>query len=265
MTTAVIIQARLASTRLPNKALADINGHPMLWHVVNRARRIPSVDSVCVATSFSEADQRLIDWCQREGIPVLRGGNGENDVLGRYFDVATQLGADVVMRVTGDCPCLEPGIACDVLTLFHKEGAEYASNVEVPYIDGTDCEVFSFELLAKAHEKATEPAEREHVSTWMRKHAKRKARLLREAPTLNVKLSVDTAEELDLVRAMFADLGDDFGLAEALEWWEKRGKGKDKPLDTLLGYPVTYVDDLPTPEIVLGQYVDAEGDKECNN
>jgi len=231
-TTAAIIAARLGSSRLPNKALADINGHPMLWHVVNRARRIPGVDQVVVATSFSAADQRLISWCQREGIPVYRGGAHENDVLGRYFDVATQLGADTIVRLTGDCPCFMPEIGTGVLRALIEQDASYASNVENDrYIDGFDCEALTMELLEQSHYKALKPAEREHVTLWARKHAKKKADYVPDVVLPKVKLSVDTLEELDLVRAMFADLGDDFGLAEVLAWCEKREAKDDAAKD----------------------------------
>lgn len=225
MNTVAIIQARLSSTRLKEKVLLDINGQPMLWRVVERARRIKGVDDVVVATSFHESDWPLIAYCQRAGVPVYRGGTSVDDVLGRYFDVATQLVVDVILRITSDCPCLDPGIGSQVLELFRKEKAEYASNVTEHYIDGTDVEAFTYTLLTRAHQEATEPGEREHVTTWMRANASKQASLLADGSWPKVKLSVDTAAELDLVQKLYAALGDDFGLAQALAWWKEQGMG----------------------------------------
>lgn len=241
MQTIAIIQTRMGSTRLPEKALADVAGRPMLMRVVERARKIEGVDQVVIATSFASADVQIVNWCQLNGIPVYRGGRSEADVLGRYFDVATQLGADVVVRITGDCPMLDPVESAKVLALFREGEYDYVSNVSPRVVpDGYDTEVLSMAALAKVHnyKLAQLPKYREHVTKFILNHPNNSPYSSRP-PLFNVgaidgdqalgsiKWSVDTAEELETVRAMFADLGDDFGLAEALAWWEKREKKSD--------------------------------------
>lgn len=216
--TVVIIQARTGSIRFPNKVFADIVGHPMLWHVGRRASQIEGIDSLVVATSFEEADLAIVRWCHVNGITVRRGGNGADDVLGRYYDVATEEQADVIVRVTADCPLLMPEIGTGVLRALLAENAEYASNVENDrYIDGFDVEAMTYPLLARAHRVVRSWSDREHVTPWMRKHAKVKADYRPELALPKVKLSVDTQEDLDRVRSIFERVGKvDFGMQQVL-------------------------------------------------
>ncbi|MDO8751564.1 MAG: NTP transferase domain-containing protein [Dehalococcoidia bacterium] len=224
-----IIAARMASQRFPGKVLELIEGKPMLWHVYWRASRIAGVDKVVVATSFSEADRQIVNWCQTQGISITRGGNSnENDVLSRYWDVATGLKADVVMRITGDCPCIDPDISSQVLQLYVEKCVEYASNRgEKPYPNGYDTEVFSYGLLSAAYWSAQDAADREHVTPWMIRHAKPKAELDYLGPYADLNLSVDTEEDMGRIRGFYAGIGrgpsaEGFGLKDAIEWHESQ-------------------------------------------
>ncbi|MBI2934649.1 MAG: NTP transferase domain-containing protein [Chloroflexi bacterium] len=230
-----IVAARVKSERFPAKVFELINGQPMLWHVYQRARQIKGIDEVVVATSFSDEDRSIVDWCQVRGIPLQRGGNSdENDVLSRYWDVATNLNADVIVRVTADCPCLDPNVSGEVLALWQETGAEFATNRgKQPYPDGYDTEVFSYGLLSAAYWTAKDASEREHVTPWMIRNASLAMELNYEGSYGNMKLSVDTADDLAEVRALYSGIGrDDFGLQDVIEHFEgmasikpqKRGK-----------------------------------------
>lgn len=201
MRTVAIIQARLGSQRLPEKVLADIAGHALLWHVVNRTRKAKTLDDVVVATSFSTADRRLVEWCQLNSIPIYRGGSSEDDLLGRYHDAAIDTQADIIVRITGDCPMIDPATIDAVVELLLTENAEYASNI-IPLDcsqDGTDVEAFTMSLLGRAHVEATEVADREHCTLWMRRYSENQALYTGGPRDL---LSVDTLEDLKAVRKM---------------------------------------------------------------
>src|SRR5437879_2068636 len=149
MKTVAIIQARMGSTRLPGKVLADIAGHPMLWHVVNRARKIHGIDELVVATSTSEADDLVLDFCSKSEVQCFRGD--PVDVLDRYFKCAESFRADCVVRLTADCPLLDPEVVGEVLDAFSGGAFDYVSNTIVPtFPDGLDAEVFNFSSLSRA-------------------------------------------------------------------------------------------------------------------
>ena len=135
-----IIQARMASTRLPGKMLADIDGQPMLWHVVNRTRRSSLVDRLIVATSVNSGDDPIVQFCARNNIDCFRGS--EDDVLDRFYQAAKYYKAKTIVRITGDCPLIDPIIVDKVISLFINSKADYTANNEKnPYPDGLDVEV----------------------------------------------------------------------------------------------------------------------------
>lgn len=167
--TAVIVQARMGSSRLPGKVLMELAGHTVLAHVLERCRAIEGADVVCCATTTAGGDDPVADEAARCGVEVYRGS--ENDLLDRYRRAAVELGAEVVMRVTSDCPLIDPEVAAGVLRLRAAEGADYATNNMPPsWPHGLDCEAFTAQALARAAERATRPEEREHVTPWLRSH-----------------------------------------------------------------------------------------------
>ncbi len=188
----VIIQARLGSERLPEKILSDIAGKPMIQHVVERARQIRGVDDVIVAVP-NAATKQAIEALGLD-VRVVQPSVPANDVLGRYAAVACQFPShDVFVRVTGDCPLLDSEIASGTLAEFFAGGHTYWSNLKDGYVDGTDVEVFTRDLLLEADREARTPEEREHVTLWMCG-----GEVVTPDP---VKLSVDTEEDLARVRA----------------------------------------------------------------
>lgn len=166
-----IVQARTGSTRLPGKVLLPLNGHTVIEEVLARCKRIKGIDEVALAIPNNWENDILAD------IPhaaIFRGS--EHDVLGRYADCVKVFPADVVMRITGDCPLLCPELCHDVLNLFFEAEAEYACNNDPPtFPKGFDCEVFTVDLLQQCDRIANGSYAREHVTPLMReaKHVRR--------------------------------------------------------------------------------------------
>lgn len=184
-----IIQARLGSTRLPSKVLRNLAGKPMVQHVIERAHKISGLDQIVCAVPVND----MVDIQTQVRSDVFWFGGDPDDVLDRYFHAALSYGFDVIMRLTGDCPLIDPVACSRVLDEFMLSGAmpEYASNID-PATDGLDCEVFTWNALAKAYTQAKDPYDREHVTPWMR----RNLRCIHIAePALPAKWSVDTEED----------------------------------------------------------------------
>lgn len=195
-----IVQARLNSSRFPNKVLADLHGKPMILHVLERAQQIPGVDLVVAA--IPRGDSALERVIREAGVFPQLGD--EQDVLSRFMAaIQGRTNVDTIMRITGDCPALDPLVAQKTLDLFlaNRPKIDYVSNDTLTsgFPDGWDVEVFSREALEQAHEKATKPSEREHVTTWMKTHLSCMT-LQADAVWSFPKLSVDTEEDLATVR-----------------------------------------------------------------
>ena len=218
---AAILQARMGSSRLPGKTLVDVAGRPLLGHLVDRARRIPGLERVIIATTDRSADRAILDFAAAEGLAAYAGS--EDDVLDRFYQAATRFGVAVIVRVTPDCPLLDPGVAGLVLRRFldARGGLDYVSNTQPPtFPDGQDTEVFSAEALARAWREAALRSEREHVTPYIWKHPDRfRLANVRHAEDLSaLRWTVDEAADLEFVRAVYARLGAGraFGMDEVL-------------------------------------------------
>ena len=207
--TVAIVQARFGSRRLPGKVLLPLAGRPMLAHVLERAAAIPGVDAVCLATSTVPEDAAVAALAESLGFEVFRGSL--DDVLDRFRGAAEFMQATICVRVTADCPLLDPFVAGEVVALRARTGADYASNVHPPtFPDGLDCEVFTRSALELAASEAKAPAHREHVTPFLYGSAERFrcVNLTREIARADVRLTVDDAEDLRLVETLLADLTD---------------------------------------------------------
>jgi len=163
-----IIQARLGSTRLPNKVLLTLAGKTVLEHVVNRARASKFIDEVIIATTISKNDLEIVSFCSKNKIRVFVGS--EDDVLDRYYQTARLLQPDNVVRITSDCPMIDPEIIDQIGKKHLEEHADYSSNtLHETYPDGLDAEVISFQALKTAWEQAILPSDREHVTPFIKK------------------------------------------------------------------------------------------------
>lgn len=204
-----IVQARLGSTRLPGKALAEIEGRPMLAHVLDRASAIPGVDGVVLATTVDSGDDPLVRFARTLGIPCVRGS--EDDVLDRFRTTLHAYPAEVIVRVTSDCPLLDPRVSGLVVGEYlRREGSvDYASNVHPPtYPDGLDTEVCSRAALETAWAEAKLPSEREHVTVYLWRNPRRfrLANVSHPEDFSALRWTVDTPADLAFVRAVYAHL-----------------------------------------------------------
>ena len=164
-----IVQARMGSSRFPGKVLLTLADQPVLQWVWERASRIPQVDETIVATTTSAADDPVASWCARHGIAAFRGS--DDDVLDRYVACAAASEADAVVRITADCPLLDPEVSGRVVDAFlDSPGCEYANNTDPwTFPDGLDTEVISRHALEVSAREAVDPADREHVTRFVRR------------------------------------------------------------------------------------------------
>ena len=168
MTVVAIVQARMGSTRLPDKVMKRIGGVPMIELLLSRLGRALEVDEIVLATSHDPRNQQLVDHVASLGFRCFRGS--EDDVLDRYYQTASATGADAIVRITGDCPLVDPALVDEIVRAFRTSGADYLSNTSSPsYPDGLDVEVFSMAALAAAWHEAVEPFDREHVTPYLRR------------------------------------------------------------------------------------------------
>lgn len=203
--TLAIIQARMSSSRLPGKVLMDIGGMPAILFMVERVRRARLIDRIVVATSEEASDDPLAAALGGAGVSVFRGPL--EDVLARFVGAARQEDADQVVRLTGDCPLIEPTVIDAVVALLTDQGLDYASNVDPPTLpDGLDVEAFTREALERASVEATLLSEREHVTPWLRRPESgcRTGNYRFPLDLSALRWTVDHPDDLERVRAIVA-------------------------------------------------------------
>ncbi len=199
-----IIQARLGSTRLPGKVLMDLEGATMLERVVNRTRRARRLDDVVIATTIREQDDQLVEACHALGIAVYRGD--ENDVLSRYYGAAVASRAEAIVRITSDCPLIDPEVVDRVVEAFWAVQPDYAANIlERTYPRGLDTEIFSFTALSQAQAECTDAFQREHVTDFIYDQPQRfrHVSVKNETDCSDGRWTVDTPEDLELIRCVY--------------------------------------------------------------
>lgn len=209
MTTGVIVQARIASTRLPGKVLMPLAGRSVLAWVLERCRAISGIDGVCCAVPEGVGDDDVAFEARRCGVPVYRGA--QHDVLYRYYRAASTFGFDAVMRVTSDCPLIDPWLCGQVLGIFAQANVDYASNNLPPsWPHGLDCEALSFDWLARAVREAEAPEDREHVTPYVRRHPRARRRNLTRpgASAYHHRWTLDTRRDLWFLQEMAERLPD---------------------------------------------------------
>jgi spore coat polysaccharide biosynthesis protein SpsF len=215
-----IIQARMGSSRLPQKVLKDLGGASVLDRVLTRLGRSRLIEESVVATTIEPADDAIVEHCKRTGRKVFRGS--EHDVLDRYYGAAKYMGADVVVRITSDCPVIDPEVTDATIRAFLDERADYASNTRVrTYPRGLDTEVMTAQALERAWRESSKPYQREHVTPYIYENpGKFKLHgIENDVDCSGHRWTVDTPEDLRLLQAIYARFGgrDDFGWREVLE------------------------------------------------
>lgn len=210
MTTSIIVQARMGSTRLPGKIMKKVLDKPLLEYQLERLLRVKQADHVIIATTDNGEERPIVELCQRMGVPYFRGS--EQDVLSRYYGAATQYGADVVVRITSDCPLIDPAVVDKVIGFYlaHQAEYDYVSNcyVERTYPRGMDTEVFSYKALREAYEEATDQPEREHVTVFIGRRPERyRIKNLPYAKDYShYRWTVDTPEDFALIEKILTAL-----------------------------------------------------------
>ena len=219
MKTVAIIQARMGSTRLPGKVLATIAGKPMLWQVVERTRRAKALDQIIVATSEDLDDNVVAEFCTESAIDCFRGV--KEDVLDRYYQASKLLKAEVIVRLTADCPLLDSTVVEKVVGEFFAGDYDYVSNtLEPTFPVGLDTEVLRQEALEQAWRDARLMSEREHVTPYIWKHPLlfHLGNVKHDHDLSKFRWTVDEPEDLEFVRRVYRSLARtaSFGMAEML-------------------------------------------------
>lgn len=207
---AMVLQARMTSTRLPGKVLRVVQGRTILEWVVRASLRVPGIDVVCVAVPTGVEHDPVVAEATRLDTIVVRGP--ETDVLERFRLAAQHLDAGVVMRVTTDCPLMDPIVCGEVLSLLSARDVDYACNNEpFTFPHGLDCEVFTRAVLERAAANAHDPHDREHVTPWIKRDPSVSRAYLRGpgGEMAQWRLTVDTPEDLAFFEELAARLGPD--------------------------------------------------------
>jgi glutamate-1-semialdehyde 2,1-aminomutase len=209
MKTVAIVQARMGSTRLPNKVMKSINGKPMIEILLQRLARAQQVDEIVVATSEDPRNQTLVECVRALGYRCFVGS--ENDVLDRYYRAGQMAAASTVVRITGDCPLVDPALVDEAIGRFKEARVDYLSNVSpATYPDGLDIEVFSFEALERAACETEKQFDREHVTPYLREDGRfRQAGIRNDEDLSALRWTVDEPADFDVVSNVFAHFAPD--------------------------------------------------------
>jgi len=219
MKTIAIVQARMGSTRFPNKVMKPIIGTPLIELLLNRLSKAKRIDKIIVATTIDPRNKPLVDHVTKLGYAVFLGS--ENDVLDRYYHAAKPYKPDTVVRITGDCPLIDPEVVDLVIEAYEREAVDYMSNTQPPtFPDGLDTAVFSFAALEKAQKEATKHFDREHVVPFIRESGYfRIGNLIHYEDRSSERWTVDEPTDFEVVKAVFEHFHprQDFGWQEVLE------------------------------------------------
>jgi len=199
-----IIQARMGSTRLPGKVMKEIVGKPMLWHVINRVKNAKELNDIVIATTNLKEDTQILDLASEIGVKTYAGS--ENDVLDRYYQAAIMSKADVIVRITADCPLADPNVIDKVVRYYRINDFDYVStSIKPTFPDGIDVEVFRFASLKKAWSEAKLASEREHVTPyiWKNPNIFKIKNYENEDDILYMRWSVDEQCDLEFLREIY--------------------------------------------------------------
>ncbi len=223
----VIIEARTGSSRLPNKVVAEIEGKPMIFYVIDRIKQIKSVEQIILATTQEENDKILTEIAKQNSIGSFVGDS--IDVLDRGYQCALQNNADPIIRITGDCPLIDPDIVEEMLEFYLKNNYDYVSNrINPKYPDGLDVEIYSFNTLQMAAQNAKWSSERELVTTYITKNPKNfKIFSYENQEDLSeYRWTVDEQKDLEFIRKIYSIMKPktNFSMKEIIEILSKNSE-----------------------------------------
>ncbi|MGB6127788.1 MAG: glycosyltransferase family protein [Psychrilyobacter sp.] len=203
-----IIQARTTSSRLPNKVLLPLpfgGGKTVLENVLDRVKKSKYINKIVIATTNNETDNLIENKAKEHGVEVFRGS--EDNVLSRYYGAAKLVSADKIVRITSDCPCIDPKILDNLIKKHLEEKNDYTSNgLKRSYPHGLDCEIFNMEVLEEANKKAKEKIELEHVTPYIYKTNPNKFKighLVNKEDYHDIRITLDTKEDYNLLCSVF--------------------------------------------------------------
>lgn len=242
---------RIGSTRLQKKMLKSIVGKPMLWHFMNRVKKAKLIDEIIIATTTKDEDDAIVKLANDNGLKYYRGST--DDVLDRFYQTATKFKVESIVRVTPDCPLIDPEVVDKVIKYFLDGDFDYVSNiVKRTYPDGFDTEVFSYGALKKAWNKARLASEKEHVTPYIWKHPEmfRIGSVEHERDLSHMRWCVDTDRDLKFVREIYKRLhkeGRIFLMKDILELLKKHPELMEinKGIPTNVGYAKSLKEDRP--------------------
>lgn len=211
---------------MPGKSMINLAGKPIIWHMVERAKATPSIEAVVVATTTSPEDDVLVNYLEKNRISYFRGS--EEDVLGRFAEVARRFNADVIVRITADDPLKDPAVIDRVIKTYlnNYPQFDYLSNVHPPtFPEGQDTEVFSTESLFRAERETDDPYHREHVTAYFYQHPERfrMHNITNSTDLSHLRWTLDTKQDLEFFQRVYGDLYRPrkiIGMDEVLEWLE---------------------------------------------
>ncbi|GLC32338.1 glycosyltransferase family protein [Clostridium omnivorum] len=219
-----IMQARTGSTRLPGKVLKIICGKTVLEHDIDRLKRVKNIDEIIIATTTHEKDDVIVEEANRLGVKHYRGS--ENDVLSRYYYAAKENVADIIVRVTSDCPLIDSEVTEKIIQYYvdNKNKYDYVSNtINRTYPRGLDTEAFSFNVLEKAFNEAVSSRDREHVTPyiWDNPTVFSLFQYKNDIDYSNLRWTLDTTEDYELINRIYSSLyplkGNEFNMNDIIE------------------------------------------------
>lgn len=222
MKVVAIVQARMGSSRFPGKVMTPVCGVPLIGLLLKRLSKSEKIDQIIVATSDKKDNESMLQYVNNLGYKVYKGS--EDDVLDRYYHAAKNTGADAVVRITGDCPLVDPKLVDSVIDRYLKENVDYCSNIApATYPDGLDVEVFSVAALEEAWTKSSQ---REHVTPYIREGKFNKINVSHNDDYSNFRWTVDEPEDLEVIKSIYEHFEPrhDFDWLEVLELHSEQPK-----------------------------------------
>lgn len=201
-----IVEARMSSSRLPGKVLLEALNRPMLYHLVQRLKNVKSINEIVIATTISEADQPLVDFCLKNDIRFYRGS--EEDVMDRVLSAAIANNADIIVEITGDCPLIDPDLVQQAISIFLANEVDYLANCHIrSYPDGMDIQIFTVKCLQESSEQTHDKLDREHVTLHIRNNPTKFRQLHIVAPPSlywpELGLTLDEKDDYKLIKLIF--------------------------------------------------------------
>lgn len=200
-----IIQARMSSTRLSGKVLMEVMGRPLLSYQIERLSFSKTIDKIIIATTVNREDDTIVELAQKEGLTFYRGL--ENDVLDRYYQTAKKHNVNHIMRLTADCPLIDPDICDSIAKVYFESGVDYIHTGQT-FAEGLDCEIIGFKALRRAWFEAKQKSEREHVTLYIHNHSELFKTMVREndIDDSRYRITVDEKEDFLVVKAILENL-----------------------------------------------------------